>query len=148
MEFFKSFPMLCLFAATCQFGTAYASEPTEAVLSPKYNGSRDCMCCVLRCQLGTSSFSVMDPLFWYTIDAPAYPDTMPLSMNQNYGSTQGDVELTSTGLTLGAPGNYSVSFSAIVQNPNPESIPLLSVFLVKNDLFVGSRCSAVEGRRV
>lgn len=65
----------------------------------------------------------------------ADPETVPLSENRNIGSTQGDVELTPTGLLINKSGNYSVSFLAILLNDVDNYTALIPVFLVRNGVF-------------
>ncbi len=87
-----------------------------------------------RSHLGMAGFSG-DPTLWYDITTSGYPDMVLLSQNRNSGFTQGKVQLTSTGLKINAPGNYSISFSASItcQNDEAEDIPLIPVYLVKNN---------------
>jgi hypothetical protein len=87
-----------------------------------------------KCQLGRAGFSTMNSSNWYTIDTISYPVTVPLSINRNAGFTQGDVELTPTGLIINKSGNYFVSFSAILTNPGPDAI-LIPVFVIQNGIF-------------
>lgn len=92
-----------------------------------------CHKCV-KCHLGTSSFITSNPNDWYQIQAPSYPNTVALSLNGNAGAAQGKVTVNVTGLTINEPGNYWVSFSAVVLNPLDGSI-LIPLFLVPNGVF-------------
>lgn len=87
------------------------------------------------CQIGNRGFSTMNSADWYEILTFSYPITTPLSINPTYGSTQGNVQLTPTGIRLGQAGNYFVSMQAIVLNTDPEYTPLIPIFLVRNGVF-------------
>ena len=91
-------------------------------------------CKCAKCHLGTSSFITNNPNDWYQIETPAFPSTVPLSMNGNTGSSQGEVTISPVGMTIDEPGNYWVSFSAVVLNPLDSTI-LIPVFLVPNGVF-------------
>lgn len=92
-------------------------------------------CCPNRCHLGSAGFSTTSAQSWYTINTLPYPTTVPLSLNRNQGFTEGKVELTPTGLLIREPGNYSISFSAILQNNDPEYTALIPVFVSLNEAF-------------
>lgn len=84
--------------------------------------------------LGVAAFQVTDSELWYSIDTSPYPITVLLSQNRNTGSTQGNIQLTPNGLLIGEAGNYSVSFTAVLQNPSTTSSPLIPVFLTLNGI--------------
>lgn len=119
----------CLFAAN-----AFSS-------SSSCSSSKDCC---EKCTLGTVGFSGGPPT-WYTIDTPVYPNTVLLSKNANIGSRQGKISLKSTGLKINEPGNYSVTFTAILQNNDPEYTALVPVFLVENGVYDPMSTSTVGG---
>jgi len=96
------------------------------------------------CQIGTSGFSTMDPSNWYEIETFSYPVTTPLSINRSRGSTQGNIQLTDTGLIIGQSGNYSVSVTAILLNTGNDPI-LIPMFLVLNGIFDPSNPSIIGG---
>lgn len=88
-----------------------------------------------RCQLGMAGRSVNNPALWYTVNTPVYPATVPLSIDRNNGFAKGKVELTPNGLLIGEAGDYSVTFSAILQNPIEEYTAVIPVFLSLNGQF-------------
>lgn len=94
---------------------------------------------------GTSSFSANDPFFWYTIETNSYPETTPLSQNQNGGNTQGNIFLSPTGFTIGEAGNYWVSITAVLQNPSEEEAVLIPIFLVADENFDPDDSSLIGG---
>lgn len=94
------------------------------------------ICCEKACALANAGFFSISEAERYVIPVPIYPLTTPLSKNRNYGFTEGDIQLTSTGLRINEPGNYWVSFSATLINNNETYNPELSIFLVKNGIFV------------
>lgn len=87
------------------------------------------------CQIGNAGFSTLNPADWYEIMTLGYPITTPLSINRNRGSTQGNVQLTTTGIQIGQPGNYFVTIQVILTNNNPSDTPLIPIFLVRNGIF-------------
>ncbi len=91
--------------------------------------------CCFKCTLGSVGFTTNHPANWYVLETEPYPVTVLLSKNANYGSTQGDMRKTSTGLKINESGNYSVSFSAILTNTDPTYTPLIPVFVVRNGVF-------------
>lgn len=97
------------------------------------------------CQIGTAGFSTQNPADWYDILTFAFPETTPLSLNRNRGSTQGNVQLNSTGITIGQAGNYSVSITAILTNNNQSYTPLIPIFLVRDGVFDPSDTSSIGG---
>lgn len=116
------------------------SGPLTAAESFEWDQPIECNACgqfwlTPKCHLGTAAFSTSSSNLWYTIDIPAYPNTVPLSLNQNSGFTEGKIELTSTGLLIEEPGNYWASFNAIIVNPQDSGPALIPVFLVPNGVF-------------
>ncbi len=83
---------------------------------------------------GTAGRSV-GPDDWYEISTLAYPETTPLSLGRNVGEASGEVYLSPTGFTIGEAGDYSVTISAILQNPNEDSNVLIPVFLALDDVY-------------
>ena len=79
--------------------------------------------------------SVNNPALWYTVNTPVYPATGPLSIDRNNGFVKGKVELTPNGLLIGEAGDYSVTFSAILENPVEAYTALIPVFLSLNGQF-------------
>ena len=143
MKILKLFKMLGFIILTTQ--TLFAEvnlitpEKQEAISTEKGALLRGHgKCCGKRtdkCHLGTSGFSVVDSNLWYPITTFSYPVITPLSLNGNRTSSQGEVIATSTGLTLNEPGNYSVSFQAILVNNQISSGSLIPVFLISNGVF-------------
>lgn len=88
----------------------------------------------LGCNLGSSGFTTMNPDNWYSIDTQPYPITVPLSLNRNNGFAQGDIELTSSGVRILKSGNYWVSYTGILFNPNVDPV-LIPIFVVLNGVF-------------
>lgn len=86
-------------------------------------------------QIGIAAFTANTSAEWYQITTQPYPTVVPLSLNRDRGSTQGNVKLTPTGLLIRQPGNYSVTFNAILVNNEPNYAPLIPVFLIRNDIF-------------
>lgn len=119
----------------------------ESVVLKKNNSLGLIPCCLKKCsskcQLGIAGFSTNNPADWYTLNTFPFPETVLLSINRNRGSVQGKVELTPTGLRIGKPGNYSVSFTAILINNNPLYTPLIPVFLIRNGVFDPNDTSGV-----
>lgn len=110
-------------------------KPFELARSHSHSGShKSCECCK-SCQLGVAGFSTMNSADWYVINTSSYPITVPLSLNRNNGSTQGDIHLTSTGLKIKKRGNYFVSFTAILLNNDPDATAFIPIFLVPDGTF-------------
>ena len=84
---------------------------------------------------GVSGRGNAGPDQWYTIETNSYPVTTPLSLNRNVGDSEGALYLSPTGFTVGAEGDYLVTISAVLQNPSEESIFLIPVFLVLDEVF-------------
>lgn len=86
------------------------------------------------CQIGTAGFSTSDTSNWYEITTFSYPTPTPLSFNRNIGSTQGNVQLTDSGLIIGQSGNYWANITATVINNGDDPL-LIPTFLVYNGVF-------------
>jgi hypothetical protein len=114
-----------------------ASEVQVPLLGPRWNddGDKSDDDCDHSCDLGSASFSTTNPENWYEILTPAYPDTVPLSLNRNNGFVKGDLALTPTGLNIQDSGDYWASITAIVLNENEEYTPLIPLFLVRDGVF-------------
>ncbi len=87
------------------------------------------------CNLGSSGFFVLNPTEWYTIEVAGFPATTLLSQKSNRSFSEGRVLVKPSGLKLQEGGNYSVSFSAILQSTDPNNIVVVPVFLVSNGDF-------------
>lgn len=124
--------MLLLFSFTlpCQILFGQILDLDNAEFSPKHHSN-----CHESCQLGTAAFGVTSPTFWYTINTLSYPNAVPLSLNRNLGFSQGDIKLKPNGLKIYEKGNYSVSFSAILQNNEIEGAALIPVFVALDGSF-------------
>ncbi len=125
----------------CLLSTSRLLQAEEPVALHHHCRSTNCTKCV-KCHLGTSSFITSNPNDWYQIEAPAYPSTVLLSINGNTGSAQGKILINPTGVTIKEPGNYWVSFSAVVLNPLDGPV-LIPVFLVPNTIFNPSDPSTI-----
>ncbi len=88
-----------------------------------------------KCDLGSAGFLVTDSSLWYNIYVPFYPSSVLLSRNANRNFKEGEVSSKSTGLKINEAGNYSVSFSAVLQSNDPINTVYLPVFLVTNGNF-------------
>lgn len=154
MNFIKA---CCFFVLSVQFVFADNHKGTSDLFAVDkdrfYKNDNNIICsqshhckkhhCTNSCQLGTASFSTTNPAQWYIVNAPAYPNTAPLSLYRNGGFTEGDVRLTSTGLKIRKSGNYSVNFSAFLLNNDPINSFLFPVFLVPNGVFDPTNTSII-----
>lgn len=122
-----------LISGNCSANTAMRSF--EMTHSHSNSSSNEKYACFNSCQLGVAGFSTMNPADWYVINTVGYPVTVPLSLNRNRGSTQGDIHLTSRGLKIKKRGNYFATFTAVLLNNDPNAMPLIPLFLVPNDTF-------------
>lgn len=110
--------------------------PVPLAIADRHHDHEKEICCEKACALANAGFFSISEVERYIIPVPLYPLTTPLSKNRNFGLTEGDILLTSTGLRINEPGNYWVSFSATLINNNETYNPELSIFLVKNGIFV------------
>lgn len=93
---------------------------------------------------GTVGFSG-NPSTWFTISTNSYPETTPLSLYANLASSKGRVYTAPWGVTIGEPGDYWVSITAILQNPTENSTVLIPVFLAQNEEFNQENPSLIGG---
>ncbi len=121
--------MVCLLALSAT--SLYAGGEKKKAKAQEENKSAPCE----RCHLGVVGFAAQSPDQWYTLHAPTYPDTVLLSQNADRGSKQGKIQLNSEGLKIYEPGNYSVTFTAILLNNDPNNTPLVPIYLVRNGIF-------------
>lgn len=130
----KIFKFLCLSILLNQFASAnlyeHIARPEEFY---KSGGSKSSACCLPGCIFAEAAHAG-GPSDFYTVNAPSYPATVPLSLNRNIGETHGDIELNSMGITITTPGTYLVNFEAILFNTTG-SDEVISVFLVENDTY-------------
>ncbi len=120
------FNLLCLLA----FSTASLSAA-----SPKKKTNAEESVACQKCHLGVVGFSAQSPDTWYQMSVPTHPETVPLSLNADRGSKQGKIKLTPEGLKILEPGNYSVTFTAILLNNDPNATAIIPVYLVRNGVY-------------
>lgn len=93
---------------------------------------------LVRPSLGVASFvSVNPPFDWIPLSIPAAATGSLISINRNRGETKGSVVLTSTGLTLGKPGeavaDWEIGYSAVLVRLEEGSDPIIVVtYLIFN----------------
>lgn len=93
---------------------------------------------------GTAGYGNHTPDEWYTVETFSYPEISPLSLNRDLGTRQGRVYLSPTGITIGEAGNYEVNITAILFNPEEESV-LTPVFLAIDDEFDPENSNTIGG---
>src|SRR6185295_7794234 len=75
---------------------------------------------------------VTNPNEWYSITSPVYPNFTSFSQLQNKGFKNGKINLTNKGVGIEESGDYWVSFTAKLQNPNEDVVGQVLLILVKN----------------
>ena len=123
MKLLNALKICCLFALLNQSASAACGE-NSLVCAP--NATPCCYVCPEKQgTFGVSGRGNAGPDQWYTIETNSYPQTTPLSINRNLGDSEGALYLSPTGFTVGEEGDYLVTISAVLQNPNEESIFLI-----------------------
>ena len=93
---------------------------------------------------GTSGYGNHGPDEWYSVDTHSYPEVAPLSLERNLGTSSGRVYLSPTGITIGEAGDYEVSVTAILQNPEEDSV-LIPFYLSLDETFDPEDSNPVGG---
>ena len=85
--------------------------------------------------IGKAGYAFTTPFNLYTILVPTYPESVLLSKNRNTGSVKGRIKLLDTGLKIKKAGNYFVTFSAGLNNPEPDYTAFILVFIALDGVF-------------
>lgn len=96
-----------------------------------------------RVNFGIARFYTPDNSQFLSVSIPVFPSSTIVSLNRNIGRTQGDIQLTPTGLRLGkitsCKKTWQISFESVMfvneSSPPVNPVSVANVFIVLNGQF-------------